>query len=76
MNVNTDEEISARDVIRSLISIATCGILGYVASIFFGWSTWLCIVVGLVVGWAAPGFIQGAKEELREALKENDESPE
>lgn len=71
---NYDDQYTVGNLIKSLVSIATCGFLGYIAASIFGWTAWICIVAGLVIGWAAPGFIEGAKDAMREAMEEDTDS--
>lgn len=66
-----EEPITIKEIVRSLVSISVCGALGLLASYLFGWSLWWSLGVGLLIGWALPGFIDGAKEELS-TLKDED----
>ncbi len=71
-NKEKDDEITVGRLMTSLCSIAAGAAIGYLASEMFDWTMWICIVIGVIVGWAAPGFIEGACETLKEGLQDED----
>lgn len=59
-----EDQFTFSGLIKSLVSISVGGLLRWGCHLMFGWSTGWCIGIGLLIGWALPGFIEGAKEEL------------
>lgn len=63
--VSDEETPTPATVAKSVISIIVFGVLGWVCHLIFGWNTWWCIGIGLFIGWLLPGFLAGAKEQLK-----------
>lgn len=62
---------STAEIKRSLISICSCTLAGLAASYIFDWNIWWSLGIGAFIGWALPGFLDGAREELS-TLNEDD----
>ncbi|MCH5219189.1 MAG: hypothetical protein J1F20_01370 [Muribaculaceae bacterium] len=67
---NNDDTPSSKEIIRSVISIISFGVLGFIGHLIFDWNIWWSIGIGIIIGWFLPGFIDGAKESIQEANKE------